>query len=90
MEQTTSTEFMEWQAYLDKVATEPTQDHFYLAQIAAEVFRGNAKHPRRVRLRDFLLKFTKAVQTPEARAAASKAFWLRSLGLGKDGKPRGD
>lgn len=31
--------------------------HYYLANIAAEIRRGNDKHPKRVKLKDWILKF---------------------------------
>lgn len=45
------------------------REDYYLAQIAAEVFRAIAKNPKRVRLTDYLLEFQKR---QSARNAGTK------------------
>lgn len=84
-QETTSREFAEWKVYFDRDLAQPRPEHYYLAQVAAEVRRGVAKRPRNVKLDDFILKFgapkPQPPQTPEARLAASKAMWLAAVGL---------
>jgi len=89
MSETTSTEFAEWQAYFRQELEATTREEYYMAQIAAEVRRGNAKNPRGVRLEDFILSLKTTDAEAEAegdeppdeetlarRTAVSKAFWF--------------
>jgi len=88
MQETTSTEFLAWQQYFEQEQTKHTREHYYLAQIAAEVRRSNVKNPKAVTPEQLLLKFTtspKKVAPPteadrEARTAASKANWFGLVG----------
>lgn len=71
-----------------------------MAQIAAEVRRGNAKNPKKVKLKHFLLEFTggkkvkrkkvkggfKDEEPPDTRIHASKKFWKALVGLGRKKK----
>jgi hypothetical protein len=61
---------------------------YYLAQIAAEVRRTYVKHPKRVKLSDFLLKFRfrgggrrSERMSKEERTKVAKRFWFGVLGL---------
>lgn len=60
-----------------------------MAQIAAEVRRGNAKYPRQVKTENFILRFgpPSSVRSsdlpPEKRMEKSKQFW--SALAGKEG-----
>lgn len=84
---TTSGEFMEWCAYMEMAGTEPTPDHYYLAQIAAVIRQNKAKNPRSVRISQFLLEFkpaTRSKKTKKSTPANSKAFWMGSLGMKAD------
>ncbi len=56
-----------------------TKQDYYLAQIAAEVRRGQVKHPRQVKLSDFLMRETDPVQDDLAKK--SKQAWLAAVGL---------
>jgi len=58
MAETTSTEFMQWQQYFRQELEDPKREELYLAQIAAEVRRFVAKHPRNIKISDFVLKLT--------------------------------
>lgn len=80
---TTSSEFVEWCAWMDAREARTTRDHYYLAQIAAEVRRGNTKPStaRRIKIRDFLLRFTatpkdKPTKPSPQHLAAMKAVWF--------------
>lgn len=63
------------------------EDH-YMAQIAAEIRRGLLKPGagRRVKVQDFILKFTKAKEKKRKppSMAESKAFWFAAVGLKKE------
>lgn len=76
----TSREFSEWRVFLDMEDTEGFKaEHWYLAQIAAEVRRGHVEHPNRVRTEQLLLKFQRASPVKVSRdtnTQNSKAFWL--------------
>jgi len=83
--ETTSMDFVMWMEYLEQEANAFHREDYYMAQIAAEVFRGNAKNPKKVRLRQFLLKFERekkaAALTKEERLLRSKQAWCASVGL---------
>lgn len=67
--------------------------HYYLAQISADIVRGNAKHPERIKIKDKILNFVfkrtssvsgefeKDVTTD--RIAVSKAAWKMMGAFGK-------
>lgn len=82
--ETTSTEFLDWQEYLQKDLDSPARSDYYLAQVAAEVRRMNCAKPRAVKLDDFLLKFQKqhlrnkltTKKQREKALAANKAVWM--------------
>lgn len=94
MAATTSTEFKDWIEFLDKYEWKrTTATHYYLAQIAMEIRRGNVKEPDDLKLESFLLKFeleeaaNKKVELPptaqealEERVARSKAVWFGITG----------
>lgn len=89
----THRQFLAWQAWLDEQWDRPDRTDQYLMQIACEVARANAKHPDRLRLEHFRLRFGAARPagrklTPEEAAAASKARWMMAAGL-NPGKARG-
>jgi len=83
---TSSTEFVMCLAYLELDSNLFHREDYYLAQIAAEIRRGNVKKPRQVRLKDFILKFAKkkVVDTSkmnlEKRTTISKRFWKAVVG----------
>jgi hypothetical protein len=82
---TTSTEFLEWLVYLEKDLNAFHREDCYLAQIAAEVRRGNTKTPKRVKDKDFILKF-KMKRSPTKEnikkfCEEAKMFWYGLLGI---------
>lgn len=92
MEKTTSSEFIEWMAYLDLEMHQTKKEDYYLAQVAAEVRRSFVKSPQSVHVKDFILSFTqtkKSVpvgeQSPEVEDSLqrSKDFWHSVLGIKK-------
>ena len=74
----TSSEFIEWRVFLEREQSQATVDHYYLAQIAAEVRRGWVRKPRAVRLQDFILvpQQQRPAISQEVRAEQSRAMWL--------------
>lgn len=85
-------EFQGWMEFLRMERDRNDKVHFYLAQIACEVRRSYVKHPRSLKLGDFLLRF----QSPEPegevteghrafKVAVSKGAWLAGLGLKIEG-----
>lgn len=74
-------------AYFEHKAKERTATHYYLALIAAEVRRTRAKHPRRVRLQDMLLKFSSPREGRRKSPVDSKTAWMAALGMTRDGAP---
>lgn len=54
---TTSWEFVLWKVFLQERLNRPEIEHYYLAQIAAEIRRVLAKKPREITFKDFLFKF---------------------------------
>ena len=84
-EETTSSEFVDWKMYLvlreeQKFFVYEKED-YYLAQIAAEMRRTFAKHPRRIKLKDFILQFKrkkekkKKKMSVKERTKEMKAWW---------------
>jgi len=57
-DETTSTQFLSWLAYLDYDVNAFHREDWFLAQIAQEVRRLISNKPKKVRLNWFLLKFT--------------------------------
>lgn len=70
----TYTEFVDWLTFLRKEEERQTKQDFYLAQIAAEVRRGNAKNPRSVKVKDFLV-----TTQQEKVTSRSKSVWAKAL-----------
>ena len=89
--ETTSTEFVEWLAYMRHDLGVVRREEYYLAQIACEVRRVLRSNPNSVKLRHFLFKFMTGgeKETPptqeevEKRTALSKARWFAIVGVGK-------
>lgn len=76
--------------HLQRRATAPTRIDYYLMQIALEVARTNAKHPRKLKLTDYKLRLAtqdtlKQTKTPltrterKAHIKQSKAAWLAAV-----------
>lgn len=91
MEKTTSSEFIEWMAYLDLEMHQTKKEDYYLAQVAAEVRRSFVKSPQSVHVKDFILSFTRAERSSlgggspamEDPIQRSKNYWSAVLGLEK-------
>jgi hypothetical protein len=91
---TSSTEFLEWAEYLNQQETETVKrEEYYWAQIAAEVRRSWVKHKQKIKLTDFLIKFSYSkkpkiltAQEKEMKLQKSKNFWLMATGFLKKGK----
>lgn len=87
---TTSTEFLEWTAYLEWDEVHGFHaERWYMASIAAEVRKGHVKNPKSVRIEDCLLKFKVSHGSPrrvteedvEERTKRSKMFWGAAIGM---------
>jgi hypothetical protein len=88
-----SREFVLWKAWREyQLHNEFNKDHYYLAQIAAEIRRANerVKNPNKIKDDHFMLKFTSGKSdTPRTKAgkqlkvAKSKAFWFAAAGIDK-------
>jgi len=94
--ETSSTDFIRWVEFLrlEKEREEneryvTTADQHYLAQIAMEICKGNVKHPSRLKIRDFLLKFMKKKSgekiSTEEKADQTKNYFMNVLGVKKNG-----
>ncbi len=83
----TSSEFVDWIAFFDLELNEFNRQDYFLANIAKEVCRTRAKHPEKVTIKSFLLKFgeKKVVkikpETREQSAAKAKSFFGLPLNL---------
>lgn len=90
LSKTTSSEFNMWMIYLEEEINGFHREDYYLAQIAAEIRKGQVKNPKKVKVKDMILQFSigrKQKKTPmdkEESINRSKAFWFGGLGfLGK-------
>jgi hypothetical protein len=76
--------FLAWQAWLEMQWNKPTKTDHYLMQIAVEVRRVLAKDPRKIKLDDARLEFSKPgdkKKVPEEVAGAmAMGKWLGSFG----------
>lgn len=91
----TSTEFVLWIAYLDNAEmVNVSKQDYYLANIAAEIRRSYVKHPERVSIESFLMKFKRAGQVSKPKTKKSikertkkaKTFWCNFLKIPMKGK----
>ncbi len=85
MRTTTSREFVEWMVFINdeeqqRSKVESKADH-YLAQIAAEIRRGNVKDPQKVKMDDMILTFKDESEEQDQNPEVSKRFWLSALGV---------
>ena len=53
----THREYLCWLLRIEERFTEPTPEHYYLAQIAQEIRRVLSKSPNKIKLKHFLLQF---------------------------------
>jgi len=69
--------------YLELEVGDFHREDYYLAQIAAEIRRGWAQHPKKVKTSDFLLNFglEESEEDFQQRNKKSKGFWFRALGI---------
>jgi hypothetical protein len=87
-DQITYSEFLEWREYLRIKSRRDEKEHYYLAQIAAEVRRTIAKNPKSIKLKEFLFRsesIEDVNQKSEAykahRTAMSKGAWFAAIGF---------
>jgi hypothetical protein len=74
----TSTEFNDWNVYLDEAAKNPTRQDMLLANIALECRRSYVKNPWNVELKDFLKMFDmpdSKKKTWKERASSAMGFF---------------
>lgn len=75
----TSTEFLDWVAYLDADANAFHREDYFLANIATEIRRSYVAKPASVKLSDFLIQFKGKVKQKKMdvkeRMKRSKSFW---------------
>jgi hypothetical protein len=62
------------------------REDYYFAQLACEMRRSWVKNPKKVKVEDFLIKFTgesisskASAQTTEGKMQQSKQFWLGNI-----------
>ena len=72
-------EFIDWLSFLDLEEERQTKLDYYLAQVAAEVRRGNVKNPKSVKTKDFLVQMKRT--GPADKTAKSKVVWAGALGV---------
>jgi hypothetical protein len=87
----THRQFAAWAAWWADEWNRPSRSDQYLMQVALEVRRAAAKHPGRVKIERFRLRFTgeKASQprTRERAAELARAKWLPVFGLKPEDLP---
>ncbi len=78
----TSSEFLEWVAYLDDEPNRMKTEYYYLAQLATIMNNAFAKKPSRIE--NFILKFTtkrkEKKMSKEQATAISKSKWFAGVG----------
>lgn len=80
----TFSEFLDWVHFLGQEETWRAKQELYLAQIAAEIRKTAVKSPRKVRVKDFLVKTNDELETEDAQRAKmerSKSVWASSIGI---------
>jgi hypothetical protein len=82
-----SSELIMWKVYLERDINTFHREDYYYAQIALEVRRVLAKNPNKIKLEQFLLRFSLknakkkiTAESVETRTLRSKAFWLGFVG----------
>ncbi|MCP4566474.1 MAG: hypothetical protein GY841_02705 [FCB group bacterium] len=80
----THKEYIEWLAYWEMEANAFNPDRYYMAQVAAEVRRGNSKKPLSVKTEQLLIKFETKGGPPKrmtkAEVESQKAAWGAIVG----------
>ena len=87
-QETTSSQFVEWQEYIAWDLEQHKREDFYLAQIAQLIRQGQVRNPRSVKLVHYLLNLTTRTQKQRPltktekrrRLANSKAYWFGVAG----------
>jgi len=80
-------EYLLWLSYFEVQTENPTTDQWYLAQIAQEVRRVLSKNKKSIKLKQFLLKFTKGKEQPKQPVDPQEATkvvrsrWFGRLGM---------
>lgn len=95
MQETTSTQFVEWQEYFAWDLEQHKREDFYLAQIAQVVRQGMVRNPRSVKLDHYLINLTTrkqrrrplTKQEKQQRLANSKAYWMGIAGYSPQPPP---
>ncbi len=85
----TSSEFVEWIAYLDEKEETPTRQDVLLGNIALECRRSYVKHPWLIKLNDFLQVFEmpkERKRTWKEKMNSAKGFFGTLLSSYKDKK----
>ena len=80
MQETSSTDFIQWMSYLEKDTNAFHREDYYLAQIALEVRRSYVKSPAKVKMKDMILEFKRAQKAVDVMAT-SKAAWGACLNV---------
>jgi hypothetical protein len=82
--QITYSEFLEWQEFFRLETEKHTKADWYMAQLAAEIRMSFVSEPKKVRMKDFLLRFATPEEITESSSedarrqhiARSKAAWF--------------
>jgi hypothetical protein len=83
-ERVTYREFLEWLVFLNNEEERQTKQDYYLAQIAAEIRRGQVTNPRSVKVKDFLVEMT-TTPKQKKKMERSKSFWLGMVNVKQKG-----
>lgn len=87
MKSTTSKQFLEWSIFLQEEECRTRHQDHYLAQIAAEIRRGNVDPNKvsKIKDKDFLLVFETEEPDQSSVEKNSKKYWLSALGVKNNG-----
>jgi hypothetical protein len=85
MQRISHREFLLWCDYLDEEWNTPSRSDHYLMQIAQEVRRVLSKKPNKIKLKEFLFKFTRSSEKERQKPEEQKAIFNSILGIQKDG-----
>lgn len=85
MRTTSSTQFVQWCAFLREEPNMFHREDYYFAEILAAIYKKmNPKRARRIKAKDFIMKFKSGEEkplTPEERMRQSKLAWGAMLGI---------
>jgi len=97
--ETSASQFVLWMKFFEWETNAFDVTRCYLAQIAAEIRRGNVKEPRNVKVADFIMKFEpprkeseqkESAMVAQTKANRTKAFFFALTGLVGKRKKRGE